>query len=130
MKPCLQLLLAAVTSAAFATTAGAMPTGEATAKGPSAYPMDCAKAKDQARCTSLNKDIEACRDKTGDAWRECMHQPASAAKFTAPKPRDCSKARNKERCQAHTIALEACKDRTTQAEHRKCMADPPPPGKS
>jgi len=130
MKPCLQLLLAAVSSAAFATTAGAMPTGEAAAKGPSAHPMDCAKAKDQARCASLNKDIEACRDKTGDAWRECMHQPASPAKFTPPKPRDCSKARNKERCQAHTIALEACKDRTTQAEHRKCMADQLPPGKS
>jgi hypothetical protein len=88
--------------------------------------MDCAKAKDQARCASLNKDIEACRDKTGDAWRECMHQPPSSAKFTPPKPRDCSKAHNKERCEAHTIALEACKDKTTKAEHRKCMAGQPP----
>ena len=126
MKSCLQLLLAAGISAILAASAGAMPPGEATPKGPSAYPMDCAKAKDQARCASLNKDIEACRDKTGDAWRECMHQPPSSAKFTPPKPRDCSKASNKERCQAHTVALEACKDRTTRAEHRKCMADRPP----
>ncbi len=84
--------------------------------------MDCAKAKDQARCASLNKDIEACKDKTGDAWRECMHRPAPAAKFTPPKARDCGKARNQERCEAHTGALEACKDKSTRVEHRKCMA--------
>ena len=122
MKPCLQLLLAAVSSAAFATTAGAMPTGEAAAKGPSAHPMDCAKAKDKARCESLNQDIAACKGKTGDEWRDCMRLPAPAAIFKPPKPRDCAKARNKERCVAHGAALEACKDRTTRVEHRKCMA--------
>jgi hypothetical protein len=131
MKSSLSVLLAAVTAATFATTAAAMPTGEAAVKGPGAHPMDCAKAKDKARCETLNKDIAACKDKTGDEWRDCMHRPAPAAKFTPPMPRDCSKARNKERCEAHTSALEACKDKTTRAEHRKCMAvQLPAPNKS
>ena len=130
MKIPTSVLLAAVAAAIFATTTVAMPAGDGLGKGPGAHPMDCAKAKDKARCEALNKDIAACKDKTGDEWRACMHQPALTAKFTPPKPRDCSKARNKERCEAHTIALEACKDRTTRAEHRKCMADRPLPGKS
>jgi hypothetical protein len=122
MKPSLSVLLAAVAAASFATTAAAMPSVAGPGKGPGAHPMDCAKAKDKARCESLNKDIEACKDKAGDEWRECMHQPAPAANFTPPKPRDCAKARNKERCEAHTSALEACKDKATRVEHRKCMA--------
>jgi hypothetical protein len=127
MKSSLSMLLALGTAALFATTAAAMPTGDAPAKGPGAHPMDCAKAKDKARCASLNQDIAACKDKTGDEWRACMHQPVPAAKFAPPKARDCSKARNKERCEAHTGALEACKDKTTRAEHRKCMAQQLPP---
>jgi hypothetical protein len=125
MKPCLSVLLAGIAAAAFTITAAAQAPvgGTAPAKGPGAKPMDCAKAKDKARCEALNKDIEACKDKTGDEWRECMHRPAPAAKFTPPKPRDCSKASNKERCQAHTLALEACKDKPAQAEHRKCMSE-------
>lgn len=92
--------------------------------------MDCAKAKDKARCEALNKDIAACKDKVGDEWRECMHQPAKTAKTTLPKPRDCAKARNKELCEAHNAALDACKDKTTRAEHRRCMAGQlPAPGK-
>ena len=122
MKPSFSILLAAVTAATFASAAAAMPDGSAPAQTPRARPMDCAKAKDQARCVALNKDIEACKGKTGDDWRECMHSPVPAGKFTPPKARDCSKARNKERCEAHTGALEACKDKTTAAEHRKCMA--------
>lgn len=120
MKSSLSVLLAAVTAALFATIAAAYPLA-GPGKDPGSHPMDCAKVKDKARCESLNKDIEACKDKTGDDWRDCMHQPAPAAKFTPPKARDCSKARNKERCEAHTSALEACKDRTTRVEHRKCM---------
>ncbi len=122
MKPCLSVLLAGVAAATFAITVAAMPSGAATAKGPSVHPMDCAKAKDKARCESLNKNIAACKGKTDDDWRECMHRPAPAAKFTPPKPRDCAKSRNKQRCEAHTSALEACKDKTTRVEHRKCMA--------
>jgi len=122
MKPSFSVLLAAVTAATFATTAAAMPSGAGPGKGPGAYPMDCAKAKDKARCESRNKDIEACRGKTGDDWRDCMRLPAPTTKFTPPKPRDCAKARNKERCEAHTSALEACRDKTTRVEHRKCMA--------
>ncbi len=122
MKFSLSMLLAGVAAATLAATAAAMPGGAGPGKGPGAHPMDCAKAKDKARCASLNKDIEACKDKTGDEWRACMHQPAPTAKFAPPKPRDCSKARNKERCEAHKAALEACKDRGTRAEHRKCMA--------
>ncbi|HEY5291736.1 MAG TPA: hypothetical protein VIJ43_05420 [Burkholderiales bacterium] len=131
MKPSLSVLLAAVTAATFATAAAAMPTGAAPGKGPGAHPMDCAKAKDKARCESLNKDIEACKDKTGDEWRECMHRPAPAATFAPPKARDCAKARNKERCEAHNTALETCKDKATRVEHRKCMAGQlPVPNKS
>ena len=121
MKTYLSVLLAAVISATFAATAAAIPTVAAPGKGPSAHPMDCAKAKDKARCASLNKEIAACKDKTGDEWRDCMHRPAPAAKFTPPKPRDCAKARNKERCEAHNTAIETCKDRTTRVEHRRCM---------
>jgi hypothetical protein len=121
MKPSLSVLLAAVTALTFATIAAALPPGTAPVKAPGAHLMDCAKAKDKARCESLNKDIEACKDKTDDEWRDCMHRPAPAARFTPPKPRDCAKARNKERCEAHTAALEACKDKLTRVEHRRCI---------
>jgi hypothetical protein len=126
MKTYLSVLLAGVAAATFAITANSMPSGDAPVKGPGAHPMDCAKAKDKARCESLNKDIAACKDKTGDEWRECMHQPAPTAKFTPPKARDCAKARNKERCDTHTSALDACKEKTTQADHRKCMTGQQP----
>ena len=122
MKPSFSVLLAAVTAATFATIAAAMPSSAAPGKGPPAHPMNCAKAKDKARCATLNRDIQACKDKLGDEWRACMRQPAPTAKFTPPKPRDCSEARNTERCEAHTSALEACKDRNPRAEHRRCMA--------
>lgn len=123
MKSSFSVLFAGVAAATFATAVAAMPSGAAPGKVPSAHPMDCAKAKDKARCESLNKDIEACKGKTDDAWRDCMRQSAPAAKFTPPKPRDCSKARNKESCEAHSSALGACKNKTTRAEHRKCMAE-------
>jgi hypothetical protein len=131
MKPRLSVLFAGVFAATFATTAIAMPSGAAAEKGPGAYPLDCAKAKDKARCAELNRDIPNCKDKTDEAWRECMRQAAPTGKFTPPKPRDCSKARNRELCEAHTAALEACKDKSTRAEHRKCMAaQSPAPNKS
>jgi hypothetical protein len=120
MKTCLSVLLAGVIAATFATTA--MPAGAAAEKDPGASPLDCATWKDKVRCAALNRDIQACKNKTDDEWRECMHLPAPTAKFIPPKPRDCSKAQNKERCEAHTRALEACKDKQTRAEHRKCMA--------
>ena len=122
MKPCLSVLLAALTAATFAITAAAYHTGAGPDAKPGAQPMDCAKAKDKARCESLNKDIQACKGKVGDEWRECMHRPAPAVKVPPPKPRDCAKTRNKERCEAYNAALEACKDRETRVEHRKCMA--------
>ena len=132
MKSSLSTLLVAAIAATLASTVAAMPAGEAAGrKGPRAYPMDCTKWKDKARCESLNRDIEACKAKTDDEWRDCMHQSAPTTKFTPPKPRDCSKAPNKEPCEAHSSALEACKNKTTRAEHRKCMAEQlPGPGKS
>jgi hypothetical protein len=122
MKSSLSVLLAAVSAATFAIAAAAQPAEPGPGKGSGPRAMDCAKAKDKARCESLNKDIEACRDKIGDDWRRCMRQPVSTAKSAPPKPRDCAKARNKESCEAHNAALEACKDKTTRVEHRKCMA--------
>jgi len=113
---------AAVATAAFSLSVGAYSIGTGPEPKPGAQPMDCAKAKDKARCEVLNKDIAACKDKVGDDWRECMHRPAPAVKVPPPKPRDCAKARNKERCEGHNAALEACKDKETRAEHRKCMA--------
>ena len=92
-------------------------------KIPGVFPMDCAKWKDKTRCETLNRNIEACRDKTDDEWRECMHLPASTVKFTPPKPRDCSTARDKGRCEAYNGALEACKDKSTRTEHRKCTTE-------
>jgi len=133
MKASLSVLLAALSAATFAIAASAQPAGGAPGKGPGPHPMNCAKFKDKARCEALNKDIEACRDKVGDDWRTCMHQPLPTARFAPPKLRDCSKARNKERCETHNAALAACKDKTTRTEHRKCMAaqsPAPPRGKS
>ncbi|MFA5916202.1 MAG: hypothetical protein WC830_21860 [Burkholderiales bacterium] len=121
MKSPLSALLAAISAAIFAIAASAQPAGPGPGRGAGPRQMDCAKAKDKARCEALNKDIEACRDKVGDDWRSCMHQPAQTAKFAAPKARDCSKARNKERCEVHNAALAACNDKVTRAEHRKCM---------
>ena len=131
MKFSLSVLLAAVAMATFSISAAAYSTGTGLQLKPGTPPMDCAKAKDKARCETLNKDIVACKDKVGDDWRECMHRPASAVKVPPPKPRDCEKARNKERCEGHNAALEACKDKETRAEHRKCMAGqlPAPTGK-
>lgn len=123
MKSLLSAFLRAAIAATLASNVAAMPAGEAAGKGPHAFPMDCTKWKDKARCESLNRDIEACKAKTDDAWRDCMRQSAPSTKFTPPKPRDCSKARNKEYCEAHSRALGACKNRTTRAEHRKCMAE-------
>ena len=122
MKTSSSVLLAAIAAAAFSVSADVQAFVGGVGKGPSAYPMDCAKAKDKARCAALNKDIAACKNKLGDEWRECMHQPAQTAKFTLPRPRDCAKARDKERCEAHNMALEACKDKAKRAAHRKCMA--------
>lgn len=122
MKPTLLVLLPAVAAATFSLTAAAYSTPAGTEPKPGAQPMDCAKAKEKARCAALNKDIEACRDKIGDEWRACMHRPASTAKVAPPKLRDCAKARNQARCEAHNAALQACQDKDTRAEHRKCMA--------
>ena len=130
MKFSLSVLVAAAIAATSASTVAAMPAGETAGKVQRAYPMDCAKAKDKARCESLNRDIEACKGKTDDEWRNCMHQSAPTTKFTPPKPRDCRTARNKERCEAHSSALQACKNETARAEHRKCMAEQlPGPGR-
>lgn len=131
MKSSRSALLVAAIAATFASTVAAMPAGDAAGKGPRAYPMDCTKAKDKARCESLNRDIEACKAKTDDEWRDCMRRSAPTTKFTPPRPRDCSKARNKESCEAHSNALGACKNKITRTGHRKCMAEQlPGPGKS
>lgn len=122
MKPTVRVLLAGVAAATLAINAAAYSTGAGPETKPGPRPIDCTKAKDRARCESLNKDIEACRYKTDDAWRQCMHQPAPSARFVPPKLRNCAKAHNKERCEAHNDALEACKDKGTRIEHRKCMA--------
>ena len=122
MNPCLSVFLAGVAAALFASTAAGQAAGPNLRRAPGAQPMDCAKAKDKARCESLNKDIEACKDKTGDEWRDCMHRPAPAAQFTPPKTRDCAKAHNKERCEAHNSKLEACKEKSPRAAHRRCMS--------
>ncbi len=123
MKSPLPALLVAAIAVTFASAVAAMPAGAAPGKGPHAYPMDCSQAKDKARCESLNRDIEACKAKTGDEWRDCMGQSAPTTKFTPPRPRDCSKARNTQSCEAHSSALDACRDKTTRAEHRKCMEE-------
>ena len=131
MKSSRSVWLTAVIAAIFATAATTMPASAAAEKSAGAFPMDCAKWKDKARCESLYRDIEACKTKTDDEWRDCMRRSAPTAKFTPPKPRDCSKARNKESCETHTSALEACKNMTTRTEHRKCMVEQlPGPGKS
>lgn len=122
MKPILSVLLAGLIAATFATTVAAMPSGAVADKSPGAYPMDCTKAKDEARCAALNQKIRACRDKSDDEWRECMYPAAPTAKFTAPRPRDCSGAHDKEVCEAHADALEACKYASTRGEHRSCVA--------
>lgn len=122
MKSSFPILFAALAGAVFSVAVGAYSTEAGPQTMPGARPMDCAKAKSRTRCESLNKDIEACRDKVGDAWRLCMHQPMPKAKFAPPKPRDCDQARNKQGCVAHSKALEACKDKDTRVEHRECMA--------
>jgi len=121
MKRSLSVFFLAVAAATYSISAPAYSTGAVPDLKPGSPPMDCATAKDKARCESLNKDIEACRYKTGDEWRACMHRPAPAVKVAPPKLRDCTKASNKALCDAHNTALEACKDKETKAEHRKCM---------
>jgi len=121
MKSYLSVLLAGVVAAAFTAAAAAATSAAALEKIPGVFPIDCAKWKDKPRCEALNRNIEACREKTDDEWRECMHLPAPSAKFTPPKPRDCSTASNKARCEAYNSALAGCNDKPTRAEHRKCV---------
>ena len=125
MKSVISVFLAGIATTIFSVSALAQnpQAGDAPANRASRQPMDCAKAKDKARCESLNKKIEVCKDKTDDDWRNCMGHAGPAAKFSPPKARDCAKARNKERCEAHTVALADCKDMATRTEHRKCMAE-------
>ncbi len=123
MKPRFSVLRVGLIAAIFATTVTAMPAGAAAEKGPGADPIDCAKAKDKARCAALNQLIRACKDKTDDEWHECMYRSGPTANFTPPKPRNCSESRNKEVCEAHAGALEACKNKHTRAEHRKCVSE-------
>ena len=125
MKSVFSVFLAGTAAAIFSVSAFAQSSqaGDVPAKRASRQPMDCAKAKDKVRCESLNKKIEACKDKTDDVWRNCMGESGPAAKFSPPKARDCAKARSKERCEAHTVALDACKNMATRTEHRKCMAE-------
>ena len=131
MKTYYSALLAGITAATFSINTAAQSAVAAPEGKSGSQLMDCSKWKDKARCESLKKDVEACRDKTDDDWRECMHRAAPAAKFTPPKPRDCTKAKNVERCEAHNTALESCKQMATRAEHRKCMSgQAPAPGKS
>ncbi len=108
-----------VTGLLFAAGAAASP---ATGSKASPYPMDCTKWKDAARCAGFNDKIAACRDKTDDAWLQCMYPAEAAATFNPPKPRDCSHASDKALCESHAAALDACKDKHTRAEHRECMA--------
>lgn len=122
MKSCLSVLLAGLIAATVATMVITMPAAAAE-QSSGAYPMNCAQWKDKARCEALNRDIQACKDKTDDAWLACMRLAAPTAKFTAPKSRDCSTARNKERCDAYNSALEACKDKGTRAAHRACITE-------
>lgn len=123
MKSFFAAFLLATIAATLASNVAAMATGEAAKKGPRAYPMDCTRWQDPARCEFLNRRIEACKAKTDDGWRDCMRQSAATTKFAPAEPRDCSKARNQEFCEAHSSALGACRGRTTRAEHRKCMAE-------
>ena len=104
----------------FAAGAAASPATGTKAASP--YPMDCTKWKDAARCAGFNDKIASCRDKTDDAWLQCMYPAERATTFTPPKPRDCSHASNKAVCETHAAALDACKDKNTRAEHRDCMA--------
>jgi hypothetical protein len=122
MNPTIRVLLAGAAIATFAINAAAYSIGAGPETKPGPRPIDCTNAKDRVRCESLNQDIEACRDKTDDAWRRCMRQPAPSARFVPPRLRNCAEARNKERCEAHNVALEACKDKGARTEHRKCMA--------
>ncbi len=114
------LVMGLIAASTFATGTAASPASGSKAASP--YPMDCTQWKDPARCAGFNDKIAACRDKTDDAWLQCMYPAEAAATFNPPKPRDCSHASNKPLCESHTAALEACRDKTTRAEHRECMA--------
>jgi len=122
MKSLFAGLLAGIAAMALAVSASAQSAaaGARLGQGPGAKPLDCATAKDKARCEGINDDIAACKGKTDDDWRACMHR-LDTVRFAPPRARDCSKSHNRVRCDAHTQALEACKDKATRAEHRQCV---------
>ena len=83
MKSTLSALLAAISAAIFAIAASAQPAGPGPGRGPGPRQMDCAKAKDKARCEVHNAALAACKDKVTRAeHRKCMEAqlPAAAAK--------------------------------------------------
>lgn len=83
--------------------------------------MDCSKSRQPERCEARNQAVEACKDKTGPARRQCMQEKMP--------PVDCSKARSPQRCEAAQKAREACKDKTG-AEMRNCMRAQMAPAKA
>ncbi|MBI3140790.1 MAG: hypothetical protein HYZ19_02865 [Rhodocyclales bacterium] len=106
-------LLAAGLAAAFLSlTAAAQPGAGPGPKQPA--PVDCRKARDPAQCEARQKAREACKDKKGAAYRQCVQD-------NMPPP-DCSKARNPQRCEAGVKAREACKGKVGR-ERRQCMRE-------
>ncbi len=114
--------LSVLPALALAATMFALQSPAHAATASSAYPMDCTKAQDKARCATLNQRIAACRDKADDAWLGCMYPEEPPVSFTGPAPRDCSTAHDAGLCERHAAALRACRDKHIRAEHRSCMA--------
>jgi hypothetical protein len=118
MNLLISILVTGLIAAFPAGAAASPPTGSKAG----AYPMDCAKWKDAGRCAAFNDRIAACRDKTDDAWLQCMYPNERRATFTPPKAPDCSQASNRELCETHAAVLDACRHKTTRAEYRDCLA--------
>lgn len=109
------LLMAGLTAGLLSLSAAAQPGPDAGGPGPrQAAPVDCSKARNPAQCEARQKARQACKDRKGAEFRQCIQD-------NMPPP-DCSKARNPQRCEARQKAREACKGKVGR-EHRRCMRD-------
>jgi len=75
---------------------------------------DCSNSRDPARCVAQQSAREACKERRGQARRQCREE-------RMPPP-DCAKARNPAACEAAVTARAACREKFG-AEHQQCLRE-------
>ena len=74
--------------------------------------VDCAKARDPARCEARQQAQVACKEKRAAEKPQCIHDKLP--------PPDCSKAEDRQRCEARQQARTECQGKSGK-DLRACL---------